>query len=361
MPARSAQKTTKRRRTGWKQTASLKKRKTQVRKKMIRYTLVAVLFVMSFLSLFTYFTYKKMTQPFVSASSNSSYSMVTEDNFAISFILVDDLNAQPILIKSTHVMFFDVKNKKVLQYKFDGDLDLDIAGKYSFEPLSKILGLGMMLNDDDFEEGLLLTNQTLENFFAASINKYVIVDNKLEKDFNDFLSGNNKAVLNLDFFNNIRYSMRTDMNFNEAQYVYKFLSSVGDDRITKTTVTNKHVQGREVIDTMLQEMTYDSKIAAERKSVAVLNGARVPGLASFGSRVVKNMGGRVIAVGNTNLVYEKSIVVADDITSETAKNMIRFFDVDTVIDKRQATHLFESEITRADVTVIVGIDISESL
>jgi len=109
-------------------------------------------------------------------------------------------------------------------------------------------------------------------------------------------------------------------------------------------------------DNSIREFTYESFLAKERKNISVLNGTESPGLAAFGTRVISNFGGRVVSTQNTSKTYDKSVIIADDINSQTVSFLSRVFKINSIISKEEALGFLESEIDRSDVVVIFGFD-----
>ena len=103
-------------------------------------------------------------------------------------------------------------------------------------------------------------------------------------------------------------------------------------------------------------LRFDLVLSKEKKSIAVLNGTDQSGVASFGTRVIRNFGGRVVATGNTNESYEESILIVDDPTSESTRIISEIFGIKNIILYSDIRGFSESEINRSDMTIIFGLD-----
>ena len=77
--------------------------------------------------------------------------------------------------------------------------------------------------------------------------------------------------------------------------------------------------------------------------------------------MVSNIGGRVVAVDNTDKFYDQSVIITDDINSKTAAFLSRVFNISTIITKEESHSFIETEIDRSDVSVIFGFDTSGDL
>jgi hypothetical protein len=350
--------------SSWKTVSKKRKQQAKFKSTILRYISVFAFFSVSILFLIGYVSYKKLTSPFVSASSYSSVDIQNADIFTMSLVFVDDHNKNPILVDKAYYMIFDTKGGKILTYEIPSDMTFDVPGKYSYEEFSKILGLGMSLNNNDFESGIEITNQTLSNYFGLSTDKFIVVDASMSSTFEDLLVNRNSLfVPNIAFLEELGTAMKTNMSVSEMYFTYKFIGNISDGAVVKVTLGDSKSSDAytDLIDAKIRDMTLDSEVSSEEKSISVLNGTKTPGLATFGSRVVSNMGGRVIAVSNASSTYETSFLVVDDVNSATTKEIARFFKIDNVLVKDEAVTFDEFEIARSDVVLIIGVDIDKAL
>lgn len=325
-----------------------------------KYLAVFLLFSVSFISLFSYLSFKKLTRPFVSAYSNNSYDIRGQDIFAIGFYEVDNIKSQTPFISRAVISVFDTTSNKVLHLDVSPELQLDVAGRYSNESLSKVLGLGMSVNNNDQEKGIDMLNDTMSSYIGYNIDKYVIVDKEASHYYDDvFFARNPLALLDLSSMKDLSSSFFTNMNFHEFYYTYNFVSSLSKDKIETRTLDNSSVG--EVTDGHIRGLTFDSQVAYEKKSIAILNGTSLPGVANFGARAVENAGGRIVGIDNASKKYEKSVLIVDDMTSHTATVLKNFFGNVDVLEKSSIDPIYDSEFIRADVVLIIGLDIAERL
>ena len=126
-------------------------------------------------------------------------------------------------------------------------------------------------------------------------------------------------------------------------------------------LSNTYIENPGLLDEELLDLTFDSIISREKKSIAILNGTSISGVANYGSRLVNNIGGRVVAVGNTQNDYEKSVIISDDPTTESTQILQKIFKIENIISDFEAGKFNESEIDRSDITIIFGLDFAKSL
>ena len=337
-----------------------KKRKHSFSIKSFFLTTSTVFF--SILFLFSVLAYNSIKKPFVSASSSSSSDMLTKEVTSILVVEVGDITDFSSNVTSATVLIVDRTDKKITRFEIPFELEIDIPGDYGVEPVAKILPLAVSVNNDNYDKGFALFNSSISKHLGFGIDYYLVSDSKgVPKILNVLTEGSLLSTTSLFkdlYFSGSIDSLRTNMDLTVFNNYREFAAALepGD-----YTVFSKDNFSTLFIDTSLQDIVYNSEVALERKSIAILNGTTMSGLASFGSRVVANMGGRVIATSNTRIAYESSMLIVDDKDSATVKYLVDFFNIETVLDKSESLGINENEISRADITLILGFDIGKNL
>ncbi|MFZ2664543.1 MAG: LytR C-terminal domain-containing protein [Patescibacteria group bacterium] len=328
-----------------------------VKKNIQRMVIVSVLFTLSLVFLFSYSFYKYLNQNFASALSPSSHSIIDDTIPTLSYIVVEDLDSDPIIVKKVNFILFDKVNNKVSIYNISVNVDYEIPGKYGRDEFSKLFALGAMNSDNPLESGSKIVNRSIFKLFGFKVDKFVLTDFTHESFFDRlWREGGFASLASLKNVYSLEGSLKTDMNLREFNDLLSFIRSLPQDRIIEETAVLRSFSNNQVFDEQVREITYDSIISREGKNIAVLNGTDYNGLASFGSRVISNIGGRVVAVTNTENSYDRSVIIADDVDSETALFLSRVFMIPDVIQKDKARSYPENEIDRSDVIVIFGFD-----
>lgn len=316
----------------------------------------------SFTFLTVVFTYKSLTRPFASASSTTSNDTLNREITALLLVSVEDLESSNFKITKSNLLIIDKKDLKITDFSLDTSQQIDVKGKYGLEPLSKILTLGMSVNGDDFNQAIGLLESTIESAIPFNINSYVVTDDSSYTNLHTVLTSGDLlplATLSTSLLRNRDSEiLYTNMTVSEVNNYRLFASSLTNSDLVSldmTTISNSNISN------VLNDITFDSPVALERKSIAILNGTNTPGLASYGAAFVKNIGGRVIATENTRTAYEESVLISDDLSSESVKELIDFFNIKTVLLKSEASNILENEISRSDITIILGFDLSNSL
>ncbi|HSX39634.1 MAG TPA: LytR C-terminal domain-containing protein [Candidatus Saccharimonadales bacterium] len=334
-------------------------------KSLVKTATVFLLFVFSFTSIVALFAYKNVTKSFTSALSNlelisGNSDISKQDLTSVMYLSVDSLTDRPVVVNNIVITFLDSDLKKIVSYTVAPNIVVDISGKFGQEELSKVVALGSLENDSDLSSGVALLEKTMTKIFGYKMDRYIVVDKSVDSDFTSFLTTGNSNQIKLQNLTSIKDSMYTDLNVKEMFDVYRFVSSLPDDRFTTTKLTQETIQNTDDIDSDIQNLTFDSAIAGEKKTISILNGSDKAGIANLSSRIIANIGGRVIATENANHIYKNGILVVDDPDSATVKNIQKIFGFTQVV-KKGAGDIDESTLDRADITLIVGIDIANSL
>lgn len=332
------------------------------KKYFFRIGVFVLLFSISLIFLFMYTFEKYLNQNFVSALSTSSYSILDDNIPTVSYIVVEDLSVRPTVIKKVNYIIFDKLNQKASIYNIPLYVNYEISGRFGNEEFSKLFALGAMNAKDPLKAGTELINRSIFKLFGFKVDKYVLTDVSQEEFFDRmWREGGHINIFNLKNVTNFENSLKTDLSLAELNSLLTFLDSLPSDRIMDNAITPQCFCDTESFDNKIKEETIESAIAKENKNIAILNGTDYNGLASFGARVVKNIGGRIVAVGNTEKQYNTSVVIADDPDSKTAAFLSRVFMIPQVISKTESYSFMENEIDRSDVVVIFGFDTSGDL
>ncbi|OGC76195.1 hypothetical protein A2619_01250 [candidate division WWE3 bacterium RIFOXYD1_FULL_39_9] len=360
MPRKTAQKPKiKLRRT---RRASGKVRNNPQKNKILQ---ISIIFLISLTALVAYGGYKLIDRSYASAMSSSSegYSIKDLDVVTVTYIVVNDLDADPVVIEKLKYVVIDKENKRVSIFQIPIDMQVDVPGKFGVEEISKLFSLAALESDDTLESGAAYVQKVVFNIFAFKTDKYVVSDSSFDPALESvLLSGNLLGLAGVDLLANFSTSVYTNLSFGDLLDTIGFMNSVSSDRVEIKELSYEYQLGSQALDSQFQEMTSGSTIGGEEESIAVLNGSSTPGLASFTSRVIKNIGGRVVAINNSDTSYEKSIIVAKNPNSEAVQQISRVFGITNIKSKEEGgIEVGEGELYRADIVVILGFDSREIL
>ena len=333
------------------------------KKTVYRILSIVSLFLVSLAFLGSLSVYKRLTKSFTSAlnSGSESYSTVSDRYPTLVFATVDDIKTDLLVITDLKYVIFDKNNKKVLVYKIPVEYKFEVAGKYGEEGISKVLALAALNSSDPFKDGPGILKNSILKIFGFKVDKFLISSKKSSYLFNDLLgNGSFLDLLRLKEFSELSGEFKTDLSLEEFYDLFTLVKSIPNDRLFTKELTAEDLSNPSTLDTILEDIGVDSFVSTESKSISILNGTNISGVASLGARVVKNMGGRVVALGNADRTYSTSIIVADDPDSETCKLLSRVFNIKNVVAKSENS-IQEHEVDRSDIVVIMGFDTTEEL
>ncbi|MFC1700243.1 LytR C-terminal domain-containing protein, partial [Patescibacteria group bacterium] len=251
--------------------------------------------------------------------------------------------------------------KKVTIYDLPTNHNFDIPGKFGKEDFSKMFALGGLNSEILLEAGAQTLSRNIFKLFGFRSDKYVLVSSKYSDLFDSlWRKGGFLNLLKVGGLTNLDGAFLTNMNLKEIHNLLNFIASLPRDRVVEDSAPLCFCDTL-YFDELIRESTLESEVSIEKKNIAVLNGTNYSGLASFGARVVRNIGGRVIAIDNTERFYDNSYIVADDINSKTVEFLSSVFKINNIIQKEQSHSFTENEIDRSDVVVIFGFDTSGDL
>ena len=332
--------------------------------KVIYRTLIAFsLFFISIVFLSFYLMYKSLNASFASASDyeNTDYTVISDQFPTLVYAVVDDLKIDPLIIKDLKFLVFDRSNKKVLLYSIPVEYKFDIAGKYGVEEISKVLALGALNSENPLEDGSRVLKNSMFKIFGFKVDRFLLADKNSRSLFDDLLgNGSFLDLIKLRDFLKVHDDFKTDLSLEEFYNLFTFVKSIPNDRLIGRVLTQKDFEDSTVIDASYEDISLNSYLSSESKNISVLNGTDIPGLAYLGARVVENMGGRVVALGNADKTYSESVVVCDDLNSETCRFLRRVFNINKVVEKAE-NYVREREVDRSDIVVILGFDTSGEL
>jgi len=333
---------------------------TKSRKSMKRAAVTALLFLVSIGFIGGIQVYRALTKPSAAASSSTAFDIKNTQIATLAVMSVNDINADPVETESISLIFFDTEKKKVVSFEIPLGLTLDVPGRFGSEPYRNILPLGS-LDSGEVGEGADLVRESLEKLFGFPVDRYLLV----EEDYSGpvletFKLGRSRSLLNLDSLRGFLTASVTDASISEIYSLYTLVNSLPSDRFIVHENSEDFYADSSYVDSVIRDLTFDSRVAHERASVAVLNGAGVSGAAGFGQRVIENIGGYVVSAGNATDLYQETTLIVDSVDSEVAKEIVRFFPIKNIIEKRAFGNI-EDIADRVDATLVIGIDMAESL
>jgi hypothetical protein len=326
-----------------------------------RVFLIAAMFIVSAAIIAGFIIYKKVDQNFASASSYTSFSENSDPYPSFSYIVVEDFESDPIKVVSISFVVLDRDAQKALIFDVPLSTPIDVPGRFATEEFSRVFALGGLNSEDRAGGGLHLTNTALFKLFGFKVDDHIMIESSLKDEFDGFIFRGKFPELSREVLVEGRESFDTSYSLKKFYDTYKFVNSLPTDRFIREAVTETHLHNVALFDETFIDMTLTSPVSVEKKNIAVLNGTSIPGVANWGGRVVRNLGGRVVASSNTGSVYKNSVLLVDDPNSETVRFLVHVFGINEVISKSSIRVITEPVVDRADIVLILGFDLATTL
>ena len=335
-------------------------KKTALKKKTQNFTQLITLTVLSIVSIIflsLYFVNKNINKNFAYAENSSN---LNSDFYSFTYFTIDDKNSDTPELKKLSFVLIDKISNKTLILDFPINLTTNIDSRFvdtTFEQLFKLTGLK---NDDKLLSGVESINLQILKILGVYPEKFILVDQSMSKDFDELLyDGNKNFVLSniIGIYNNS--GIKTDISLLDLLSIQSDLNDrVSQD--TKNIILNETtVNDENFLNSLFDIVSLSSLVAQEKKTISVLNGSGISGVAGFGARVVRNNGGRVVSIDNASHIYENSVLIVEDKNSETTNFLKNTFNINNVYEKSEVSLDQEDSIQRSDTTLIIGIDFAE--
>ncbi|RJP45825.1 MAG: hypothetical protein C4584_02745 [Armatimonadetes bacterium] len=221
-----------------------------------------------------------------------------------------------VLVKadSLYLWSFNPDTNRMVLVKIPDQTQFSLPFDYGFWPVRSIYGLGQTENPSN---GALLLTRTIESAFAVAIDGYVFTSPVL--NFQSEIKQIRQNPLNsLSLFR----QSKTDLTPLELWKLSWGIKNVRSDKVElvdldRTEITSWVLlpDGSRVLkvdqaklDILLAKSQEDRRLTEERLTVGIFNATVHPQLAEKAARMVANLGGRVIFIGNTEVKLAETIV-----------------------------------------------------
>lgn len=272
------------------------------------------------------------------------------------------LNTIPVLLLS-----FEPKNKLII-ISLPSNIYLQVPRGFGSYKLSSIWDLG------DLEKsvgGGRLLKETIEEFIGIPVDGWLgwkIGNYHIGSQEEDIISSKNRLTSwkylvkpkeTLALFKNVQ----TNLNLLDLVWFWWQIKLTRFDKMNYIDLSHTEVLSKltladksEVVtvnplalDYFLKELFYDAKIINEHIGIEVLNGTDQAGLANRFSRLITNLGGNIITLGNSDQRIDQCLIIGEKkiLESYTGQRFINIFNCKKIIQKPES---------RADLQIVVGDD-----
>jgi hypothetical protein len=207
------------------------------------------------------------------------------------------------------------RQKKITVLHIADNVYVDVPKGYGEWTIGSVFPLGQ----EDGGRGTALLRLSLSRLVGLPVDGIIIKEGKADsaEDIINSMRKNQLAFLGL------AGSIKSNVSTWELITLGKFISSVRSDKVVsldlaKSTITeskllpdSSRVLGIDTIqlDSFIRNSLADAAFTDENATIAILNATDHPGLAQYASRIITNMGGTVVFMGNTESLQGKSLVI----------------------------------------------------
>lgn len=296
-------------------------KKAAQKKQKYRYLKISGIFLLSFAFLFSIFGVAVYQKGLVSAlSSYSTNPFIDESFMTFSYSVVDDLLAPTVQVEQSYFVIADKYSKKIIKFNVSHLNFLELQ-----EATAQLLGF--------------------------PVERHIIVSSAIDDQISSYIwAGDIFGLISQYNFSEFENKYETNFSTSELVDLLAFIKSLPDERIINIDVFDSSLT-----DDVFRDITFNSRLSASNHAIAVLNGANIEGLATHTSRVIKNLGGRVVAIQNADSFYVNSLLVTDLEKDESILILARVLDIDRIVSKSEVVGA-EPAFDRADITIVVGVD-----
>jgi hypothetical protein len=221
----------------------------------------------------------------------------------INLVFNSTITGQPVLVAS-----FNPQEKSLNTLIIPGETLVEVIQGYGLYRVESIYSLGEL----EGKGGLLLAG-SIQEYFGLPIDGWV-AGHKSKRSVNLVTGAAGSRNYFIDIIvESLKEESRTNLARWDLVRLWWEIRGVRQDRIKmvdlgETSASEEVVlpDGTKAIkidpqhlEQIISEVAVDEKIRKEDLAIAVLNATNQPGLATKGSRLIRNIGGRVIGIGET--------------------------------------------------------------
>ena len=352
-----------RRRVTRKHTSYKRTKRYKSLKRMFRvFTMSLTGFFLLGVSYYIYVLAVNIQKPFAVASDGLDYSSqpYNSTNPAnIAFIHFNDINSPSPDVLKLYVLNVNPTDSKTLLVSIPTDYQIEDYMGMGTVTLAKIFAIN---SQNSSSEGLKSLIRSIETTLAININGYVIYDDKTV----EMLKSANISLATGDLPKDLNYSdyLKIKQLFEISRKTVKsdlntleFLRIIADIKDSDSGYMYKEFGAENLtvdFDNAWQQNTNYEQVKKERNTVIILNSTAKPGLATWASRYVSNIGGIIAELGNSNGIYQNNEIYSDLSSDNYTLNYLKsYFNVKNV----KLVSEYEEDpflAKRSDILLVLG-------
>lgn len=315
--------------------------------------------------------YKFIKSPLAASyDATNDQQIRSGEPFSLSFIVLDSKKDEAPRISSLYLVTYGGVNKDVNLFSIPVKAEVELPLGLSQSSLARVYSLGNIVQKN---KGVNLTNLVIGRIFGKRVDRYILTDLNGIKELSDLYEVRHYEDLsNVTSLKNISKSIdaarivksdfESNLSSEELLYILSLLHKQSQN-IKQTELSSEDLLNDFALDKTMSDIFINEGVISEQKRIVVLNAANIPRLGYKASRFIQNFGGSIVNTANAPKVFEKSVIVSDDLTSETLKKVSHELNIKDVVgvEELSTLGLEDSKGLGADIIVVVGIDYASGL
>lgn len=302
-----------------------RKRKPYKNKKRSNFAFALVSVVISTIALLGFSFYKFVNAPFSNASGIASLGdkgVWKEDFTNILLVKLDDKNDKNSNVNALAILHINNESKRYDLYKLPVDVEVEYGLNYGKGKLSDAYKAG----NSDQDRGFYLLTKTILKNQAIKIDGYVAVDNDGFNELTTIVGSVDENDLSValrvknyikipKLISKFRTVSITNLTISDIFSVLGFIKNTSEGSGSVSDLNVYQVLDFQNWDDLWESKMDISSLKKEPIKVFIANASRdpkIPGLAGWGSRVIKNLGASVLDTQNSFIDFDENTIITDN-------------------------------------------------
>lgn len=334
--------------------------------KLFGFGLVSV--VISVFVLLGFSFYKFLNAPFSNASGviNADGKAVWQNDFTnILLVKLDDKNDKNSNVNALAILHMNNESKRYDLYKIPVDTDIEYGLNYGKGKLSDVYRVG----NSDQGRGFYLISQTVLKNLAINIDGYVALDNSGFDELSGIVGGIDANDLSValrvknylklpGLITKFRTLAITNLTITDVFSILDFIKNTSEESGSVSELNVYQVLDPQNWDSLWQSKMDFSSVQKETIKVFISNASKdpkIPGLAGWGARVIKNIGGSVLDTQNSFVDFDENTIITDNVDSPLVIKIAKTFNIKHIVltDDVKSESGINPQVFRTSVSVVL--------
>ncbi len=274
---------------------------------------------------------------------------------------------------TVYALSYNPVDQEMTILKVPDDTYLDVPRDFGRWPTRSIYGLG---ESEKNVTGAWLLKQTLQSTLGVPIDGYLALGDSSPTAGSGAAKPLDQSIeqIRKNPFATMAFMRHSSTDLSTWEYMELLwhwwgvradklkVVDLGQSQITQSVLLPDGSRAlgidRVRLDQLIQSQFQDQRLSYEGLNIGLYNATDHPGLAERASRIITNMGGRVVFTANSPQLIPTSVTYGKD--SYTKKRLTEVF-ANQCVKKKCAVPTGDIETTRADVILFLGEDDAQRL